>query len=204
MFRPLDEVQADLQHLEDRCQTVVASAWADYAEQHRALRWQYNVPRVQAVLLHQYMENWARSLFVDEPSITMPPPGSQLFFLDYRHKYIIKPRKLNHDFTVANNSTRLALDFVEQDDGQLALDSMPEPVTNLHLGYLLNATRSAMISAHIVCPNGVAGYRWEWTLRAPDVGSEPIRLPAPDTGPRARPKEVEPPAAEERQDASGS
>jgi hypothetical protein len=204
VIRSRDQVQAEIRHLEDRWYDVVDGGWSDFSKAHKALRAAYTVPRVQAILVHQYMENRARAIFAGEAGIYMPEVGEQLFFLNYQNRYIIKPRMLYRDFTVASNNTRLAWSFEDQD--QLPLPFMPDPVTNLHLGYLLNATRTGMASAHIVCPDGVGGTAWEWTLQGGAEAAGPITMPipAPTTGPRARPKEAEPAAAEERRDAAGS
>lgn len=200
MQRTEEEVRADLGSHEGRFHAVVEFAWADYADDHKKLRGRYTQPRVQAVLMHQYMENQARLLFGDVPGFYVPPIGSQLFYIDYQHKYLLKPRLIYPTFTVAMNWTNLALDFVDQVDGQLALGSMPSPMTHLHWGYLLNLTHTAMSGAVMVCPDGPYGYAWKWLLNRPDEGQQPIHLPQPDRGPLAWPKS--PPHAADEQDVS--
>lgn len=202
MFRPLDVVQADLGYLEPDFYDVVAEAWDEYATRHREHRGQY-LPRQQADLVHRYMELACRRRFEGSAGVVMPPDGSQAFFMDFDQRYRVKPRKLNRDFTVCNNTTRLALDFVDQDDVQTELPGMPDALTKLHLGYLLNVAGSGMASVHVVCPSSVEGNYWEWLLTRPYTMQEPATLPTGrKPGPRARPKESQQPAAEKHDDGS--
>jgi len=205
MLRTQDDAERDLGHLDAMFFLIVRGAWDNYEERHRVLRGDYTNARVQATLLHQYMENRARALLVDVPGITMPPPGSQLFYIDWHLTYRIKPRMLHWPgYAVATNMTRLGLAFVDQsDDLQMTL-GLVEPITNLHLGYLLNAAHSGMASAHLVCPDGPEDYHWQRTLQPPEEAAAPVRLPQPEPGPRVKPKETEPPADDERQDGAAS
>lgn len=195
MRRSLDEVQRDLGHLEGALAGVVDGGWDLYTEKHRDLRGGYHL-RAQAMLVHIYMEQTARSTLDEISSISMPVPGSQLFYINFENKYLIKPRKLNPDFTVVTNWTALGFDFEDQDSVQMTLPGMPDPVTKLHLGYLLNPAKSGYSSIHIVSPDGVGRVEWEWTVASTASDSGPIRFPVtppPDGGRLAWPKREEKP-----------
>lgn len=207
MLRSLAEAQLDLAEYQDVFYRIPAEGWDWFHERQRELRGGYT-PRTRADIVHDYMEEKARALFADVPGVWLPPLGEQGFSITIRNKWCLQLHKLNDDFTICNNSTRLALEFLDQGGGQLPLTGMPSPVTNLHLGYLLNATETGMASAHIVCPNGTGAYHWEWTLLPEaSAGPEPAILPLEPPakpGSLVRPKPSEKPLERPAKDGTGA
>jgi hypothetical protein len=204
VYRSREEVQGDLGAYEGLLAEIPHRAWGIFQEKHRDLRGQYGRPLVQPVLIHNYMEVVARESLKERDGFTMPPPGALLFYIDWNHKYVIKPRMLYSNYTVATNSTTLGFAF-EDGSGQLPLPNMPEEVTALHLGYVPNQTKTSYASIHITCSARVGRNGWEWTLTAAAGGEQPIPFPdrpRPGDGGRLvkprRPVQVEDQPTEER------
>ena len=162
-------------------------------------------PRVQADIIHAYMEAEARGLLRTVWNVVLSPPSMQAFFFDVEGRWRFRLHKLNDDFTIENNRTVLALEFIEQRGPQIALGLGHAEPTNLHLGYRLNPVRTGLASVHIVCPTSEQEIAWQYILPAPDVGpqpAQPVRPVRPD-GPRLRPGET-PAEAPRRADESGA
>ena len=184
MPRSKAESQRDLAPFEEHLAEVVVGGWGDYIAKYPSRLKDFHL-RLQAMLVHSHMEQRARAVFTGVSGFHLPPPGGQTFFVDYDNRYRIRLHKLNPNFTIAYNMTLEAVGFLTQRTDQLVLPGMPDSVTNLNLGYVLNATKSGPASVHLVSPDGLRGYSWEWTLKeAAAVGGTLIRLPtAPSSAP---------------------
>lgn len=209
MQRSRDDAEDDLGWLFPLLYRIVDEAWAIFAAEHRFLRGDYPL-RAQATLVHTYMEKVARTILEGMPGVNMPPPGTQGFYIEVDNRWRIRLRKLNTDFSVCNNSTKITWEFATQQDEQLGLPAMPEPVTSVYVGYLLNGTKSGMASAHVVCPDNEENYRWELTL-LPPAEEPPVQLPVAPSSPdgpqdrrRATPKPHKLPQETPAKDESGA
>lgn len=184
----MEEAQADLEELEPKLRLIPVRAFERFNEKQREERALFRL-RVQADVIHAYMEHEARALLRTEWSVVLSPPSMQAFYFDVLGHWRVRLHKLNDDFTIENNRTRLALDFVEQVHPQTSLGLADHP-TNLHLGYRLNSAKTGLASAHIVCPASEQEYLWQYILPEPG-DQEPERLPTvppmQPLGPRLRP-----------------
>jgi hypothetical protein len=146
------------------------------------------------------MEDEARTLLRTEWSVVLSLRSIQAFSFEVLGKWRIRLHKLNDDFTIENNRTKLALDFVEQVHPQMTL-AFETPPTNLHLGYRLNSAKTGLASVHVVCPTSEQEIQWQYILPEPgEQGPEPIRG-VPSTQPPA--PRVRPAQPAERQRRSG-
>lgn len=200
--RSMEEAQADLAELEPKLRLIPVRAFERYGEKQREERAIFPL-RVQANMIHAYMAHEARNLLRTEWSVVLSPLSIQAFSFDVLGKWCIRLHKLNDDFTIENNRTRLALDFVEQVHPQTSLGLAP-PATNLHLGYRLNSAKSGLASVHVVCPTSEQEILWQYILPGPgEQGPEqlPSIPPALPPAPRLRPAE---PAERRRGGESGA
>jgi hypothetical protein len=199
----MEEAQADLAELEPKLRLIPVRAFQRYNDKQREERALFRL-RVQADVVHAYMEHEARSLLRTEWSVVLSPPSVQAFHFDVLGKWRLRLHKLNDDFTIENNRTRLALDFLEQTQPQTNLGLAPPP-TNLHLGYRLNTAKSGLASVHMVCPTSEQEILWQYILPEPgEQGPEPLRgtPPTPPAAPRLRP--AEPAERRQRNGESGA
>lgn len=187
MVRSRDEAEGDFGELEPKLRLIPVRAFARYNDKQRLERAFFRL-RTQADMIHAYMEDEARTLLRTEWSVTMSPRSAQGFFFDVLGKWRFRLHKLNDDFTIENNRTILALEFLDQAPTQPNLGLVANP-TNLHLGYRLNSAKTGLASVHIVCPKGEEEIAWQYILPEPlDQGPETIPgVPSQPTGPRLRP-----------------
>jgi hypothetical protein len=203
LVRSMDEALADFGDgrgvgLGEALRLIPVRAWARYNDKQREERAVLSRPRIQADMIHGYMESQARVSLADHSEVALSPPTMQAFFIDVMRKWRLRPHLLNDDFTIQTNTTRLALEFVEQAPTQLELEFGEPVLTNLHLGYRLNSARSGLASVHIVCPKSKEAVFWHYTLLGPEIdGPLPERAVRPD-GPRPRLRPSEAPAEEPR------
>lgn len=95
--------------------------------------------------------------------------GSQTFLINWWDRWVMKLKKLNHDFSTSNIQTQQVMLFNGQ---QLEMPTLEQP-TNVYLGYTLNKTKSGAKGIHLVCPNSSRTY-WAWHLSS----DEPMTLSA--------------------------
>lgn len=187
MVRSRDEAQGDFGELEPKLRLIPVRAFARYNERQRDERAFFRL-RTQADVIHAYMEDEARVLLRTEWTVTLAPRSMQGFFFDVLGKWRFRLHKLNDDFTIENNRTMLALEFLDQAPTEPTLGLLTNP-TNLHLGYRLNSAKTGLASVHIVCPNGEEQIAWQYILPGPkDQEPEPLpAVPQQPMGPRLRP-----------------
>lgn len=204
MFRPLEEALADLEPFDVDFYRIPRLAWDHYNDKQRTERGFLSRLRIQADMLHGYMEWYARQLLTGRPGIALSSPEEQGFHFDILDKWRFRLHKLNDDFTIQNNRTALALQFIEQDAEQMAFFGEP---TNLHLGYRLNSAKSGLASVHVVCPRSEEDVSWHYTVLPQEPKDDARIVPIrPDTGPpspRLRPIE-QPAQAPQRDRESGA
>jgi hypothetical protein len=165
---------------------IPVRAWARFNYAQRDERAVLSRARVQADMIHNYMEHEARTLLADDQLVVLSPISLQAFTMEVMGKWRLRLHLLHGDFTTSVNTTGLGLQFVQQRADQLELDFRGPQLTNLHLGYRLNSARSGLASVHIVCPKSEEAIFWQYTLLGPDIdGPEGDRITRPD-GPRPR------------------
>lgn len=169
MIRTESQACASLGRLEELLHQCVHAAWDDYANptlygpQSRAI----HTLRTQATIVRDHMVYHARQLFGNIAGVTFVERG-QLFLLNVENDFVIKLKRLDRALRTANIPTQLALDFNEQT--QLSLPGLPNPVTHLHLGYQLNRTKSGMAKVYVTCPDGSRVF-WAYELEAPAISA---------------------------------
>lgn len=147
----------------------VLKAHAGFLSKYAELRADQTI-RTDRSAIHDQMVKEIKAVFGDGkvPGFTCTHSKRyNLFLLNFKDKYLIKPKKLNERLRSSNNPTQLVLDFL----GQLTSPRLPglDP-THLHLGYQpMGATGTSQPRVWIVCPNKNRKPHWVWELETEGI-----------------------------------